>query len=83
MAPAPFSVVCFRGLFPRLPPAEQDVANQRLMDAVNASGEVYLSHTRVRGRLALRMAIANLRTRERHVRRAWELLQEEAGSLGA
>jgi aromatic-L-amino-acid decarboxylase len=83
MAPAPFSVVCFRGRFARLPEAEQDAANQRLMDAVNASGEVYLSHTRLRGRLTLRMAIANLRTRERHVRRAWELLQEEAGSLGA
>jgi aromatic-L-amino-acid decarboxylase len=83
MAPAPFSVVCFRGGFPALPAGEQDAANQRLMDAVNATGQVYLSHTRLRGRLALRMAIANLRTQERHVRRAWELLQREAGRLGA
>ena len=58
MAPAPFSVVCFRARFERLPPAEQDAANQRLMDAVNATGEVYLSHTRLRGRLALRLASA-------------------------
>jgi aromatic-L-amino-acid decarboxylase len=53
------------------------------MDAVNASGEAYLSHTRLHGRLALRMAIANLRTEERHVRRAWDLLQEQAARLGA
>lgn len=83
MAPAPFSVVCFRGRFARLPPAGQDDANQRLLDAVNATGEAYLSHTRVRGRVTLRMAIAHLRTQERHVRRAFELIQGEAAGLGA
>ncbi|HVR71646.1 MAG TPA: pyridoxal-dependent decarboxylase [Vicinamibacteria bacterium] len=83
MAPAPFSVVCFRGRFARLPPAGQDDANQRLLDAVNATGEAYLSHTRVRGRLTLRMAIAHLRTQERHVRRAFELIRGEAARLGA
>jgi aromatic-L-amino-acid decarboxylase len=82
MAPAPFSVVCFRGRFERLPAAAQDDANQRLMDAVNATGEAYLSHTRVRGRLTLRMAVANLRTQERHVRRAWELIRGETVRLG-
>jgi aromatic-L-amino-acid/L-tryptophan decarboxylase len=49
---------------------------------VNASGEVFLSHTRVRGRYAIRLAIGNLRTTETHVRRAWELLIEAAGSAG-
>jgi aromatic-L-amino-acid decarboxylase len=81
LAPVPFSVVCFRARLPGRPEEERDAANQRLMDAVNASGEVYLSHTRLRGRFALRMAIANLRTQERHVRRAWELLQEQVTSL--
>jgi aromatic-L-amino-acid decarboxylase len=83
MAPAPFSVVCFRARLARLPPAEQDAANQRLMDAVNASGEAYMSHTRLRGRMTLRLAVGNLRTEERHVRRAWELIQQEAARLGA
>jgi aromatic-L-amino-acid decarboxylase len=82
MAPTPFSVVCFRGRFAGRPAAEQDALNQRLMDEVNASGEAYLSHTRVRGRFTLRMAIANLRTEERHVRRAYELLREKAERLG-
>jgi aromatic-L-amino-acid decarboxylase len=53
------------------------------MDALNATGEVYLSHTRVGGRLALRVAVAHLRTQERHVRRAWELIGREAARLGA
>jgi aromatic-L-amino-acid/L-tryptophan decarboxylase len=44
---------------------------------------VYLSHTRVGGRMTLRLAVANLRTQERHVRRAFELVLEEAARLGA
>jgi aromatic-L-amino-acid decarboxylase len=48
------------------------------MEAVNATGEAYLSHTRLHGRTVLRLAIGNVRTEERHVRRAWELLRQEA-----
>ena len=44
------------------------------MEAVNATGEAYLSHTKLRGRLTLRLAIGNIRTEERHVRRAYDLL---------
>ena len=83
MAPTPFSVVCFRARCAGRSPEEQDALNQRLMDAVNASGEAYLSHTRVRGRFTLRMAIANLRTEERHVRRAFEVLGSAAERLDA
>lgn len=53
------------------------------MDGVNATGEIYISHTRLGGRLTLRLAVGNLRTQERHVRRAWELIQQEAARLGA
>jgi aromatic-L-amino-acid/L-tryptophan decarboxylase len=92
LAPAPFSVVAFRyrpqGVKGSEPESESeadgvlDGLNQRLLERVNASGEVFLSHTRVRGRYAIRLAIGNLRTTETHVRRAWELLLEAAGSLG-
>ena len=51
------------------------------MDAVNATGEVFLSHTRLYDRVTLRIAIGHLDTSERHVRRAWELLQAEAERL--
>ena len=61
--------------------ARLDAANERLMAAVNATGEVFLSHTRLHDRFAIRVAIGNLRTEARHVDRAWELLRREAATL--
>jgi len=75
-APVPFSVVCFR-----LKGHRTDEDHSRLLDAVNASGDVFLSHTRLDGRYVLRLAIGNLRTAELHVRRAWDLLTESAALL--
>jgi aromatic-L-amino-acid decarboxylase len=89
LAPVPFSTVCFRhrpaALAGREDEAEiraaLDEHNARLMDAVNRTGEVFLSHTRLHDRFAIRVAIGNLRTEERHVERAWELLRREAARL--
>jgi aromatic-L-amino-acid decarboxylase len=50
------------------------------MDAVNRSGEVFLSHTRLRGRFTIRVSVGNLRTQPRHVERAWALLREAAAA---
>jgi aromatic-L-amino-acid/L-tryptophan decarboxylase len=72
VAPHPFSVVCFRH-------EGSDEKNEALLERVNASGEAYLSHTRLNGRLVLRLAIGNARTTEDDVRRAWAALQEAAG----
>jgi aromatic-L-amino-acid decarboxylase len=77
VAPTPFSVVCFRARFPGTT-EDGDRANERVMDAVNASGDAYLSHTRIADRTVLRLAIGNAGTVERHVARAWELLREAA-----
>jgi aromatic-L-amino-acid decarboxylase len=84
LAPVPFSVVCFRWRphGAALSDDELDAANQRLLDAVNQSGEVFLSHTRVNARYALRMAIGHIDTTERHVRRAWDLLVASAADAG-
>jgi aromatic-L-amino-acid decarboxylase len=68
VAPHPFSVVCFRR-------EASDTENEALLERVNASGEVYLSHTRLAGRFVLRLAVGNMRTTEADVARAWELLQ--------
>jgi aromatic-L-amino-acid/L-tryptophan decarboxylase len=82
LAPVEFSVVVFRfqggG---RLDDEALDAANAAILERVNATGEVFLSHTRVRERYAIRLAIGNLRTTEAHVARAWALLTEAA--LGA
>jgi aromatic-L-amino-acid decarboxylase len=74
-APVPFSVVCFRWApASALSDAALDAANQQLLDRVNATGEVFLSHTRVGGRLTLRLAVGHVATAEQHIVRAWELL---------
>jgi aromatic-L-amino-acid decarboxylase len=81
MAPAPFSVVCFRARPSSGDEGAAELLNARLLDAVNATGEIFLSHTRLDGRLVLRLAVGNLRTTEAHVERAWALLQEKAAEL--
>ena len=73
VAPVPFSVVCFR-----LRGGASDEAHQRVLDTINSSGDVFLSHTKLDGRFVLRLAIGNIKTTERHVARAWELLNSAA-----
>ena len=89
LAPVPFSTVCFRWRSARLRGREDepevrtllDERNAAIMDAVNRTGEVFLSHTRLADRFTIRLAVGNLRTEERHVARAWELLRREAARL--
>jgi aromatic-L-amino-acid decarboxylase len=81
MAPAPFSVVCFRARAASGDESAIERLNERLLDAVNATGEIFISHTRLDGHYALRLAVGNLHTTESHVRRAWALLQENAEEL--
>jgi aromatic-L-amino-acid decarboxylase len=91
LAPVPFSTVCFRYRPALLAGREDEPAvaawldegNTALMDGVNRTGRVFLSHTRLAGRFTIRMAIGNLRTEPRHVELAWELLQVEAARLAA
>jgi aromatic-L-amino-acid decarboxylase len=83
MAPVPFSLVVFRHAPPGMDDAAADAHNERILAAVNATGRAFISHTRVHGRIALRLAIGNLRTTEAHVRAAWLLLRETAASVHA
>ncbi|HEU4747051.1 MAG TPA: pyridoxal-dependent decarboxylase [Gemmatimonadaceae bacterium] len=78
MAEAQFSTVVFRHRPPGLEGVEVDEHNARLLERVNASGQVYLSHTRVRGRYSLRIAIGNIHTSEADVRHALETVTAEA-----
>jgi aromatic-L-amino-acid decarboxylase len=83
VAPTPLSVVCFR-YRPRgssYTETEIDQLNEKLLDAVNKTGKVFLSHTKLHNRYVLRLAVGNLRTTEQHVRLAWELLQNHASII--
>jgi aromatic-L-amino-acid/L-tryptophan decarboxylase len=73
VAPHPFSVVCFRH-------EGSDEANAAILDRVNRSGETFLTHTRLDGRLVLHLAVGNVRTTEDDVRRAWDALREAANA---
>ena len=75
LAPVPFSLVCFRAR-PRSTSnqADLDTLNERLMNEVNGRGKVYLSHTKLGGKLMLRLAIGNIRTTRDHVKLAWDEL---------
>jgi len=68
-APRPFSVVCFRT-------EGSDEENEAILERVNASGEIFISHTKLNGRYMLRLAVGNERTTEEDVRRAWDVLRD-------
>jgi aromatic-L-amino-acid decarboxylase len=57
---------------------DADALNERILHAVNATGDVFLSHTKLRGRFTLRLSVGNIRTEERHVALAWDRIQEAA-----
>jgi aromatic-L-amino-acid/L-tryptophan decarboxylase len=84
LAPVPFSVVCFRARPSGRAWTEPELTalNERIMNAVNASGDVFISHTVLNGRFALRIAIGNLKTEQRHLDRAWELLRAGLADQG-
>jgi aromatic-L-amino-acid decarboxylase len=69
----PFSLVCFRR-------EASDEENEAVLGRTNASGQVFLSHTRLDGRFVLRLAVGNYRTTEDDVRLAWEVLRREAAT---
>ena len=81
LAPRNFSVVVFRYRPPGVDENELESLNTRILDGVNASGEIFLSHTKAKGRYGIRIAIGNLRTQRHHVARAWELVRASASSL--
>jgi aromatic-L-amino-acid decarboxylase len=73
VAPVPFSVVCFRF-------KGTDEQNHAILEAVNDTGKVFLSHTSLNGQYVMRVAIGNLGTTRQDVKLAWELIQQAAGT---
>jgi aromatic-L-amino-acid/L-tryptophan decarboxylase len=75
VAPVPLNLVCFSH-------RAGDAATQCVIDAVNGSGRAFISHTRLRGRLVLRVCVGQAQTEERHVRALWGLIREALESVG-
>ena len=72
LAPVPFALVCFRAC----PKGVTDLnkLNENIMNGINASGEAFLSHTKLNGKYTLRLSVGSIRVEERHLRKVWELL---------
>ena len=73
-APTPLNLVCFRH-------KAGDAANQAIMERLNRSGDLFLTHTKLNGKLTLRLSIGQMHTKARHVEKAWERIKEEAARL--
>jgi aromatic-L-amino-acid decarboxylase len=71
----PLNLICFR-----LRSGDDD--NQKLMDQLNQSGSLYLTHTRLDGKFTLRLCIGQTHTEARHVERAWQLIQQGTAQIG-
>ena len=72
--PPALNLVCFRHRC-------GDEINQTIMDRLNTSGDLYLSHARMQDRLTLRLCVGQTNTELRHVERAWQKIQEVAAEL--
>jgi aromatic-L-amino-acid/L-tryptophan decarboxylase len=81
MAPVNFSLVCFRLKKEGASEEELNRFNASLIEKVNASGRVYLTHTSLKGRYTIRMAIGQRTTAEKNVLEAWELITKHASSI--
>ena len=77
-APVPMAVVCFRYAPPGLEDEACDRLNEAIVDAVNASGNAYLTHTRVGAHVVMRIGIGNMLTTVQHLEQAWACIRREA-----
>jgi len=74
MAPAPLNLVCFRHV-------GGDEVNQRLLEDLNKSGRLYLTHTKLNGKFTLRLCVGQTQTEAKHVENAWRFIQEAAQEM--
>ncbi len=82
LAPVPFSLVCFRYRPAGIDgPNDLNLINERLLNKLNTSGLVYLTHTKLNGKYTLRMVIAQTNTEAIHVEKAWKLIRDMANDI--
>ena len=79
LAPVPFALVCFRACPDGL--GDLDALNERIMNEINASGEAYLSHTKLNGKFTLRLSVGSIRVEELHLKKVWDLLNEHLNGV--
>ena len=82
LAPAPLNTVCFRFHPQKVNEIEAlNQLNSTFLEKLNATGEVYLTHTKLNGKYTLRMVIGQTNVEQRHVEKAWQLIREISRDL--
>jgi aromatic-L-amino-acid/L-tryptophan decarboxylase len=81
MAPVPFSTVCFRYNPGNKTDKELNELNEKLIEKINTSGKLFLSHTKLNGKFVIRITIGSIRHERRHVLEAWELIRKVCSEM--
>jgi aromatic-L-amino-acid decarboxylase len=78
LAPTPLSTICFRALPHKdFTDSQLNDFNKKLMDEINSSGKLFLSHTKLNRKFTIRLSISGIKTTEKHVLDAWSLIKEK------
>lgn len=80
MAPVPFSTICFRYNPGEKSEDELNRLNEKLLDAISASGKIFLSHTKLNNKFVIRLTIGSIRHERKHIIEAWELIKNKVNS---
>ncbi len=76
MAPVPFSTVCFRYNPGDKTEEELNTMSEKLLEKINSSGKIFLSHTKLNGKFVIRLSIGSIRHEKRHIIKAWKLIKD-------
>ncbi len=76
MAPTPFSTVCFRANPGNLDEKKLDELNEKLINKINETGKLFITHTKLNNKFVMRLVVSGIRTKEVHVKNAWDLIQK-------
>jgi len=75
LAPVPFSTVCFRYNPGNKTEEELNKLNEKLLEDINSSGKIFLSHTKLNGKFVIRLTIGSIRHERRHIDEAWQIIK--------
>ena len=82
LAPTPFSTICFRAKpYGWNDETKLDQLNENLLNQINSTGKLFITHTKLNGKFTIRLVISGLRQEERHVTDAWQLIQDTLNKL--